>query len=149
MIAPHRTRSTAWAAVILASIPAAPVRGEPVVIETVLVGHPGNPGEQSRLPSGDQTFYGSVAYVYAMGRYEVTAGQYTAFLNAVAASDTYGLYDPRMDYDADPTRSGCNIKRVGAPGSHAYSVAPDWRSALAALSEGSQTTLGAYHRAWQ
>ena len=32
---------------------------------------------------------------------------------------------------------------------HSYSVAPDWRSALAALSEGSQTTLGAYHRAWQ
>ena len=30
-----------------------------------------------------------------------------------------------------------------------YSVAPDWRTALAALSEGSQTTLGAYHRAWQ
>jgi hypothetical protein len=32
---------------------------------------------------------------------------------------------------------------------HSYSVAPDWRSALAALSEGSQTTLGAYHRSWQ
>jgi O2-independent ubiquinone biosynthesis protein UbiU len=28
-------------------------------------------------------------------------------------------------------------------------VAPDWRDALAAVSEGSQTTLGAYHRAWQ
>ncbi|MBX9913415.1 MAG: U32 family peptidase, partial [Pseudomonadaceae bacterium] len=30
-----------------------------------------------------------------------------------------------------------------------FSVAPDWRDALAAVSEGSQTTLGAYHRAWQ
>jgi collagenase-like PrtC family protease len=30
-----------------------------------------------------------------------------------------------------------------------FSVAPDWRSALAAVSEGNQTTLGAYHRAWQ
>ena len=30
-----------------------------------------------------------------------------------------------------------------------FSVAPDWRAALAAVSEGSQTTLGAYHRAWQ
>ncbi|SDI12474.1 putative protease [Pseudomonas benzenivorans] len=30
-----------------------------------------------------------------------------------------------------------------------FSVQPQWRSALAGLSEGSQTTLGAYHRSWQ
>ncbi|MDM8349991.1 U32 family peptidase [Pseudomonas sp. sp1636] len=30
-----------------------------------------------------------------------------------------------------------------------YSVQPQWRSALDSLSEGSQTTLGAYHRSWQ
>jgi len=30
-----------------------------------------------------------------------------------------------------------------------FSVQPQWRSALATLSEGSQTTLGAYHRSWQ
>ncbi|CAM5267684.1 Ubiquinone biosynthesis protein UbiU OS=Stutzerimonas stutzeri OX=316 GN=ubiU PE=3 SV=1 [Stutzerimonas stutzeri] len=30
-----------------------------------------------------------------------------------------------------------------------YSVQPAWREALDGLSEGSQTTLGAYHRAWQ
>lgn len=30
-----------------------------------------------------------------------------------------------------------------------YKVQPDWRAALDGLSEGSQTTLGAYHRAWQ
>jgi putative protease len=28
-------------------------------------------------------------------------------------------------------------------------VQPQWRSALDSLSEGSQTTLGAYHRSWQ
>jgi formylglycine-generating enzyme required for sulfatase activity len=97
-----------------------------VAIETVTVGNPGNPGEQSRLPQGDPTFYGGVAYTYAIGKYEVTAGQYTAFLNAVAATDTRNLYHTRMDYDADPTREGCNIKRQGAPGSYTYSVAPDW-----------------------
>lgn len=36
---------------------------------------------------------------------------------------------------------------AGAP--HNFSVQPHWRSALAGLSEGSQTTLGAYHRSWQ
>lgn len=97
-----------------------------VVMETVTVGNPGNAGEQSRLASGDPTFYGGVAYTFSMGKYEVTAGQYTAFLNAVAATDTYGLYHIRMDYDADPTRNGCNIKRHGAPGSYTYTVAPDW-----------------------
>ncbi|SFO80389.1 ubiquinone anaerobic biosynthesis protein UbiU [Pseudomonas borbori] len=30
-----------------------------------------------------------------------------------------------------------------------FSVQPQWRSALDSLSEGSQTTLGAYHRSWQ
>lgn len=30
-----------------------------------------------------------------------------------------------------------------------YQVEPSWRQTLAGLSEGSQTTLGAYHRSWQ
>jgi putative protease len=30
-----------------------------------------------------------------------------------------------------------------------FTVQPQWRSALDSLSEGSQTTLGAYHRSWQ
>ena len=30
-----------------------------------------------------------------------------------------------------------------------FTVQPGWRAALGGLSEGSQTTLGAYHRAWQ
>ena len=36
---------------------------------------------------------GSVGYNYNIGKYEVTAGQYTEFLNAVARTDTYGLYN--------------------------------------------------------
>jgi formylglycine-generating enzyme required for sulfatase activity len=97
-----------------------------VAIETAPVGNPGNPGEQSRIQSADPTFYGGVAYPFWIARYEVTAGQYTEFLNAVAATDPEGLYHPRMDYDADPSRHGCNIKRHGAPGSFTYTVAPDW-----------------------
>ena len=30
-----------------------------------------------------------------------------------------------------------------------YRPQPDWLAGLAAVSEGRQTTLGAYHRAWQ
>ena len=60
--------------------------------------------------------------MYRIGRFEITAGQYTEFLNAVAAEDTYGLYNAEMwssDY-------GCKIQQSGAPGSYVYSVDPDW-----------------------
>jgi sulfatase modifying factor 1 len=96
------------------------------VIGTVTVGNPGNPGEQSRLPNSDPTFYGGVAYAFSIGKYELTAGRYVEFLNAGAATDTHNLYNTRMDYDANPSDKGCNIKRQGASGSYTYSVAPDW-----------------------
>jgi formylglycine-generating enzyme required for sulfatase activity len=125
---PSRTLITALAAgswAVLCLTQAQEAAAE-VVIETVSVGNPGNAGEQSRIQNGDATFYGGVAYTFWIGKFEVTAGQYTEFLNAVAATDTYGLYHIRMDYDADPTRQGCNIQQHGVPGSHTYSVAPDW-----------------------
>lgn len=93
------------------------VGAQGVVVETVSVGNPGNAGD----PQGDGS-YGSVNYTYAIGKYEVTAGQYTAFLKAVAATDPYGLYNPQMWIHAH----GCKIERNGAPGSYAYAVAPDW-----------------------
>jgi formylglycine-generating enzyme required for sulfatase activity len=67
-----------------------------------------------------------VGYEYGIGKYEVTAGQYTEFLNAVATEDTYGLYNMLMDYDANPGAFGPNIKRMGASGGYSYSVAADW-----------------------
>ncbi len=42
---------------------------------------------------------GEVDHNYAIGKYEVTAGQYTEFLNAVAKDDPNNLYNPMM---ADP-----------------------------------------------
>jgi hypothetical protein len=89
----------------------------PVVIETVTVGNPGNAGD----PIQFQGTFGAVDYVFRIGKYEVTAAQYTAFLDAVAASDPYGLYDARMWTHAE----GCKIERTGSPGSYAYAVAPD------------------------
>ena len=91
-------------------------------IDTVPVGNPGNAGEQSRLAHGDTTYYGGVSYAYNIGKYEVTAGQYTEFLNAVAAMDTYGLYHVAMWSDA----FGCKIQGTGSLGSYEYNVATDW-----------------------
>ncbi len=92
--------------------------GAEAFIETVPVGNPGNaPDTRYETPG-----YGRVDYVYNIGRYEVTAGQYTEFLNAVAATDTYGLYNPGMWLSS----YGCKIERSGTPGSYAYSVANEW-----------------------
>jgi formylglycine-generating enzyme required for sulfatase activity len=43
------------------------------------------------------TGYGAVAYPFSIGKYDVTMGQYAAFLNAVATSgDPYALYNASM-----------------------------------------------------
>ncbi|MHC4697707.1 MAG: IPTL-CTERM sorting domain-containing protein [Planctomycetota bacterium] len=82
----------------------------------VTVGNPGNANDTH----GDG--YGDVGYVYNIGKFEVTAGQYTEFLNAVAATDTYGLYNPSMW----SSPKGCRIEQTGSSGSYTYSVAGDW-----------------------
>jgi sulfatase modifying factor 1 len=92
-----------------------------IEIETVPVGNAGNAPDTRYVTPGP----GAVAYTYNIGKYEVTAGQYTAFLNAVAKTDTYGLYNPNMDTAVNS--SGCNIKRnSGSSGGYSYSVASDW-----------------------
>ena len=104
-----------------------------VEIETVPVGNVGNAGEQSQLGNRDDRYYGAVDYKYNIGKYEVTAGQYCEFLNAVAKADAYGLYDVRMD----SVYFGCQITRHGTSGNYTYdfsggtaeatgSTATDW-----------------------
>jgi len=74
------------------------------------VGNAGNAADPN-------TGFGSVAYEYRIGTYEVTNAQYAAFLNAVAGSDPNGLYNTNMGSNA---RGG--ITRSGLPGSFTYSV---------------------------
>ena len=62
-------------------------------LQFVTVGDAGNAGEQSRYSAGDSRYYGAVGYTYQIGKYDVTVGQYCQFLNAVAQTDTYGLYN--------------------------------------------------------
>ena len=60
-----------------------------VVIETVTVGNPGNAGELSGAGAGGlgtDRICGAVDYTYNIGKFEIKAAQYTAFLNAVGAN---------------------------------------------------------------
>jgi len=81
-----------------------------VTIDSVYVGNPGNPN--------DNTGYGGVNYGYSIGTYEVTLNQYSTFLNAVAATDTWGLYHTSMAANANIA----GIARSGVSGSYTYSV---------------------------
>ena len=81
-----------------------------VRIEMVTVGDPGN------APNAEG--FGAVPYTYRIGVVEVTIGQYTEFLNAVAAKDSYGLYNTMMA----TTANVAGIERSGSSGSHRYSV---------------------------
>ena len=62
----------------------------------VAVGNADNVPDTEVMTLGGTTGYGSVGYGYWIGKFEVTTGQYTEFLNAVAATDTYGLYNTSM-----------------------------------------------------
>jgi formylglycine-generating enzyme len=103
---------------ILAAMAAYSIAAHAVTINLVPVGNAGN--------AADDTGYGAVSYNYSIGKYEITAGQYTEFLNAVAATDTYGLFSEVMDYNAYPNYYGCNIQRTGTSGSYRYSVEEVW-----------------------
>ena len=95
-----------------------------VDIVTVPVGNPGNTGELSGSGAGGtgpDGICGAVDYWYRIGKYEVTAGQYTEFLNAVAKTDPKGLYNTQMWSN----KFGCKIERTGSSGSYSYSVASE------------------------
>ena len=87
-----------------------------VAIQTVTVGNAGNASDIH------DEGYGAVAYAFDIGTYEVTAGQYCAFLNAVASDDAHELYNPEMM----SSTYGCKIRRHGVPGAYTYSIPADW-----------------------
>jgi formylglycine-generating enzyme len=95
-------------------------------LETVFVGDPGNVGELSGVGAGGEgvnRVCGAVSYNYSIGKYKVTAGQYCEFLNAVAKTDTYGLYNTSMGLSP----FGCKIQRSYIAGvGYSYTVASDY-----------------------
>ena len=95
-----------------------------VTIDMVPVGNPGNAPDTRYIGNS----VGDVDHVYQIGKYEVTAGQYTEFLNAVAKADPNSLYNPKMaDISFDISNGfGANIQRTGSSPNYSYSVAADW-----------------------
>ena len=94
----------------LACLPAAPAGA--VSIDMVTVGNAGNTNDTGG------GLIGAVAYDYQIGKYDVTIGQYTAFLNAVAATDTNSLYNSSMGTDLNIA----GISQSNGSGSYTYSV---------------------------
>ena len=86
--------------------------GATVSIETVLVGDAGN--------TADDTGYGAVGYECNIGKHEVTNAQYAVFLNAVAKTDTHGLYNTNMG-SGGAGGIACSSSEDG----YSYTVRPD------------------------
>jgi formylglycine-generating enzyme len=103
----------------------AAIAAEAITIDMVTVGNPGNAPDTVVMNDGT-TGYGEVDYTYKIGKFEITAGQYTAFLNAVArTADPYHLLGIGMG-NISSTWMGCNITVSGTPGNYIYSVPADW-----------------------
>jgi formylglycine-generating enzyme len=74
---------------------AAPVLAAPITIDMVTVGNPGNANDTGGTNNG------AVNYSYQIGKYDVTIGQYTTFLNAADPNGTNpnGIYNALMGTD--------------------------------------------------
>jgi formylglycine-generating enzyme required for sulfatase activity len=96
----------------LAYLVATPTLADTITYDMVTVGNPGNANDTGG--SG----IGAVAYSYQIGKYDVTIGQYAAFLNAVAATDTYSLYNSSMGSNGNIM----GIQQNGSSGNYTYSV---------------------------
>jgi sulfatase modifying factor 1 len=97
----------------LACLMSAPVGA--VSIDMVTVGNPGNANDTGGTNNG------AVAYSYQIGKYDVTIGQYTAFLNAADPNGTNpnDIWNPLMY--ADVTIAGISFTPGGSAGAK-YSV---------------------------
>lgn len=80
----------------------------------ITIGDLGNPGKVVPFTSKKGYPRGTVSYPYRIAETEVTNAEYVKFLNAVAASDPDGLYNPKM-----------RIRRTGNEGAYRYEVSPE------------------------
>ena len=83
------------------------------------------------LAGGNQNGYGAVTTDFWIGKNQVTIGQYTDFLNAVAKTNDRGLYDAGINTD----QRSRGIEQSGTSGSFVYTVVgPDGTNPLGAQS---------------
>ena len=104
------------AALVVALLPSLAVPARAVTIDWVTVGDPGNTADTTGSPNPA----GAVADSFQIMKYEFTNQQYTDFLNSVAATDTYSLYNASMGSNA---RGG--ITQSGSSGSYTYATRTD------------------------
>lgn len=116
-----------WLATLAMWIALVASTAQAITINTVPVGNVGNGNDPA---TGG--LYGGVAYAYNVGTTEVTVDQYAAFLNAVAATDTYGLYNPFMGTDLNIA----GIGQSGSSGTHTYSTIGSANKPIAYVSWG-------------
>ncbi|MEV4615269.1 hypothetical protein AB0K43_22175 [Kitasatospora sp. NPDC049258] len=117
-------------------------RGEVVTVTTARVGAPGNPAVAvvpftdavyrscADAPAGSTgcLMVGAVAAPYELGRFEVTVGQWVAFLNTAdrTGRDPHRLYDRSEGSSAWPKYGSVDFSADAPDGRH-YSVAyPQW-----------------------
>lgn len=65
---------------------------------------------------------GGVSYEYQISQFEITTAQYTEYLNAIAKTDTYGLYNSSM-YNSQYYKG---IIREGSVDNYTYTVNDGW-----------------------
>ena len=87
-----------------------------VSMDWTFVGNPGNACDDH----GSAGCVGAVSYRYNIGTFEVTNAQYVEFLNAKAAADPLGLYNPSMGNAGFLLYGG--ITRSGVSGSYTSSA---------------------------
>ncbi len=87
-----------------------------VTFDWAIIGNPSN--------TADNTGHGSVSYEYKIATTEVTTAQYVKFLNSVAATDTYGLYQINMTNSTYYK----GITRTGNSGNYEYSANAGWEN---------------------
>jgi len=100
----------------LACLLAVPAGADQVTYDMVTVGNPGNANDPAT-----GSIYGRVDYSYQIGKYDVTIGQYTAFLNAADPTGTNpnGIWISQMEDDL--TIAGISYDNENSNGSK-YSV---------------------------
>ena len=97
---------------LLGILPVTPAFGV-INIDLVAIGNIGNGADPAT-----GSVYGAVSYAYSIAQNETSISQYCAFLNAMATTDTYGLYNANMA--ANSAIAG--ITQSGVSGSFSYSV---------------------------
>ncbi|MBU6223016.1 MAG: SUMF1/EgtB/PvdO family nonheme iron enzyme [Planctomycetes bacterium] len=112
ILLPNRHIRLASALLAALTLATQPVHAE-LVLDWVTVGDPGNAADTTGAPNP----CGAVASSFQIMKYEMTNTQYAAFLNAVAATDTYSLYNVNMG-----TNAYGGITRSGSSGSYTYTV---------------------------